>query len=53
MSEMSTEQVALGISNVAFFLPLPVAVLHNLFGALLLLTLITINYCATERSDND
>jgi cytochrome c oxidase assembly protein subunit 15 len=53
LATVLTTQVALGISNVAFFLPLPVAVLHNLFGALLLLTLITINYCATERSDND
>lgn len=48
-----TIQVTLGISNVAFYLPLLVAVLHNLFGALLLLTLITINYCATERSEHD
>lgn len=53
LATVLTIQVSLGISNIAFFLPLPVAVLHNLFGALLLLTLITINYCATERSEHD
>ena len=35
-------QIALGISNVLFILPLPVAVLHNLTAALLLLTLLTL-----------
>jgi len=43
-------QVALGISNVAFYLPLPVAVLHNAGAALLVLTLITINYHLTKRA---
>lgn len=37
-------QVALGISNVVFHLPLLVAVAHNLGGALLLLCLVLINY---------
>lgn len=39
-----TVQVTLGISNVVFSLPLAVAVLHNLGGALLLATLATVNY---------
>ncbi|WP_165680647.1 COX15/CtaA family protein [Metapseudomonas otitidis] len=37
-------QVGLGISNVLFHLPLPVAVAHNGGGALLLLTLVLVNY---------
>jgi len=37
-------QVALGLSNVAFGLPLAVAVAHNAVGALLLLSLVTLNY---------
>jgi cytochrome c oxidase assembly protein subunit 15 len=37
-------QVGLGISNIAFSLPLWVAVAHNAGGALLLLTLVTLNY---------
>lgn len=37
-------QVALGISNVLFTLPLPVAVAHNAGAALLLLVMLTINY---------
>ncbi len=37
-------QVALGISNVVFFLPISVAVLHNLFGVLLLASLVGLNY---------
>ena len=37
-------QVSLGISNVVFSLPLWVAVAHNAGGALLLLTLVTLNY---------
>ena len=50
-------QVGLGISNVLFHLPLPVAVAHNGGGALLLLTLVLVNYrvrapaLATEPSD--
>ena len=37
-------QVALGISNVVFYLPLSVAVLHNLFGVLMLASLVGLNY---------
>jgi cytochrome c oxidase assembly protein subunit 15 len=37
-------QISLGISNVVFYLPLLVAVAHNLGGAALLLTLVLINY---------
>ena len=37
-------QVSLGISNIVFSLPLWVAVAHNAGGALLLLTLVTLNY---------
>jgi len=36
-------QLTLGISNVVFHLPLPVAVAHNAGAALLLLTLVAIN----------
>jgi len=49
--------VGLGISNVLFHLPLPVAVAHNGGGALLLLTLVLVNYrvrapaLATEPGD--
>lgn len=37
-------QLGLGISNIVFSLPLSIAVLHNAVGALLLLTLITLNF---------
>lgn len=37
-------QVALGLSNIIWSLPLAVAVAHNLGGALLLLTLVAMNY---------
>src|SRR5688572_22301586 len=39
-----TVQVGLGLSNVIWSLPLAVAVAHNAFGALLLLSLVTLNY---------
>lgn len=39
-----TLQVALGISNVLFNLPLPVAVAHNAGAALLLLVFVTLNH---------
>jgi cytochrome c oxidase assembly protein subunit 15 len=39
-------QLALGILNVVLVLPLWVATAHNAGGALLLLTLITVNYRA-------
>jgi cytochrome c oxidase assembly protein subunit 15 len=37
-------QVALGISNVVFTLPLPIATAHNGVGAVLLLEVIAVNY---------
>lgn len=37
-------QIALGISNVVFGLPLAVAVAHNLTGAVLLLAFVTLNH---------
>lgn len=37
-------QIGLGISNVMLSLPLPIAVAHNAIGALLLLTLVTLNF---------
>lgn len=37
-------QVGLGVSNILFNLPLAIAVAHNAGGALLLLSLITLNY---------
>ncbi|MCP1513801.1 MULTISPECIES: COX15/CtaA family protein [Pseudomonas] len=39
-------QIGLGLSNVYFHLPLPVAVAHNAGGAGLLLTLVLVNYHA-------
>lgn len=39
-------QICLGVSNVAFGLPLPVAVAHNAGGATLLMTLVLVNYHA-------
>ena len=37
-------QVLLGLANIVFHFPLAVAVAHNLGGAFLLLTLVTLNY---------
>jgi heme a synthase len=37
-------QIGLGLSNVYWSLPLPIAVAHNAGGALLLLAMITLNY---------
>lgn len=37
-------QITLGLSNVYWALPLPVAVAHNAFGLVLLLVLVTLNY---------
>ena len=42
-------QVLLGIANVVFNLPLGVAVAHNGGAAILLLTLVTLNYLAGEQ----
>lgn len=43
-------QVALGISNVTFSLPLPVAVAHNAVAALLLISLVVLNSKTTMKS---
>lgn len=43
-------QVALGLSNVFWSLPLPVAVAHNAVGALLLLSLVSLNYRLSKIS---
>ena len=45
-------QVSLGLSNVAFSLPLSVAVLHNLGGALLLICVSTLNVLLNRRDQN-
>ncbi len=45
-------QVCLGLSNVAFSLPLSVAVLHNLGGALLLICISTLNVLLNRRDYN-
>ena len=42
-------QIALGISNVLLQLPLLIAVAHNAIGALLLLTVVTINHAVNPR----
>ena len=42
-------QVSLGISNVVFSLPLPVAVAHNAGAALLLASLVVLNYRVRRR----
>ncbi|MCV6604790.1 MAG: COX15/CtaA family protein [Porticoccaceae bacterium] len=47
-------QVTLGISNVLYIVPLPVAVAHNAGGALLLLTLVTLAFCLySARNTHD
>lgn len=43
-------QVLLGISNVVFSLPLAVAVAHNAVGALLLLSLVGLNYNLSRKA---
>lgn len=43
-------QIGLGISNVVFALPLFVAVAHNGVGALLLLSMVTVNYYLHSHS---
>ncbi|MDR2220841.1 MAG: COX15/CtaA family protein [Methylobacillus sp.] len=43
-------QISLGISNVLFSLPLPVAVAHNAVAALLLVSLVVLNSKTTARS---
>ncbi|RUO26785.1 cytochrome B [Aliidiomarina minuta] len=43
-------QLALGVSNVVFSLPLSVAVAHNAVGALLLLSLVGLNYNLARKA---
>jgi cytochrome c oxidase assembly protein subunit 15 len=45
-------QVTLGISNIVFGLPLFVAVLHNLGGALLLISTAFINVLLNRKEPN-
>ena len=45
-------QIMLGISNVIFNFPIAVAVTHNLVGALLLLVMVTTNYCVFTTEVN-
>ncbi len=42
-------QIALGITNVVYVLPLYVAIAHNLFAACLLLATFTVNYLAWKK----
>ena len=44
-----TCQVALGVSNIVFTLPLPVAVSHNVVAALLMLSMITLSYSLKRK----
>lgn len=46
-------QILLGISNVIWWLPLPLAVAHNGVAALLLLSFVTLNYALYVMSKND
>ncbi|GGO71787.1 COX15/CtaA family protein [Bowmanella pacifica] len=43
-------QVALGVGNVVFSLPIAIAVAHNAVGACLLLTLVMINYTLLRKT---
>lgn len=45
-------QISLGILNVVLMLPLPVAVMHNAFAALLLLSVITLNFALYAKQVN-
>lgn len=45
-------QISLGVSNVYWALPLPVAVAHNAVGLILLLVLVTLNYGLRKRVDS-
>lgn len=42
-------QVSLGVANVLFSLPLPVAVLHNAGAALLLITMVVLNFRLNQQ----
>lgn len=49
LTGLISTQVLLGISNVVFGLPLSVAVLHNLFGALLLIAVALLNVILNRK----
>ncbi len=46
-------QVSLGIANVLLYLPIPVAVSHNAVAALLMLSVIVLNYVLDTRRQHD
>ena len=50
MMALLVVQVLLGISNIVFMLPLPIAVAHNGVAALLLLSLVFINYAIRQKA---
>ncbi len=50
MLALLTVQLGLGVANVVLSLPLTVAVAHNLVAALLLLSLVTINYALWRKA---
>ncbi len=43
-------QFALGVLNVEWLLPIPVAIAHNGFAAIFLLIIVTLNYCVFSQS---
>ena len=43
-------QIALGIANIAAGLPLEVAVAHDAVAAVLLVTLVVINFCLSRAA---
>jgi heme a synthase len=45
-------QITLGILNVELMLPLPIAVMHNAFAALLLLSVVTLNFALYAKQAN-
>jgi len=47
---MLSLQISLGIANVVLVLPIPIAVSHNAIAAVLLLTLILINYTLSKNT---
>lgn len=47
-----TIQLTLGVLNIVWSLPLTVATLHNTFGALLLLGLVTVNFAPVQNTEH-
>ncbi len=45
-------QVSLGILNVILMLPISIALMHNIGAALLLISIVTLNYSLYAKSDN-